>query len=157
MTRDFYLRFSSMAAMLAFFRRPAVQGMIGDLIDPEDASRLRDLRGKAAVVVKSGITVTPATYDGNGVELTPAVMDPRPWLLLRLRHDRVRADERTGTGWVAKSRLVRHIWLTGVRGTKRGVPMARLTLGTGWVEVYSTPGLKREGILPFVIAGGPIW
>ena len=158
MIRDLYFRFKGLAAMRAFLRRAAIQDMIGDMFYQGDGDRTHDLRRNFAyVIIRPGtVTVTPATYDNDGNELTPTVVDPRPWLLLRLLDLIYLRDDRTGTDWTTRSHLVRHIWLTGVRDTKRGVPMARLDFGNNhWVEVYSTRGLVRRGIVPWVIAGGP--
>lgn len=155
--RDTYLRFSSMGAVRAFFRRAATKGMTGDLFDPEDADRLIDTRRNVAhVILKPGtVVITPATHDDDGNELTPAVTDPRIWVVLRFLGDTAERDRGPGSRW-AGSKIIKHIRNNGVAGVKRGVRMARMTFGSNWVEVYHTGDLVERGIVPHVIAGGPM-
>ncbi len=154
--RDTYLRFKDKASVLAFFRRAAVVPVVGDLFHRTEADRLIDTRWNVAhVILKPGeVVITPALVDEDGNETSPAVTDPRIWVVLRFMGDALGRDEGPGSRW-AGSVITQYIRNNGVEEIKRDVRMARLTFGDKWVEVYHGPDLTAAGIVPHVIAGGP--
>lgn len=161
---DIYLRFRDMDSVTEFFGKLDIRGR--RLTDQPDAATwddvdrvdvpLRGIDGAASFVLLGphSVVTTKAIYNEDGVQTWAAVTDDAIWVVLRLLGA---AAEDNGGEWLGSKITADIKGKGGSTGTKRGARMARKTTGSRWVEVYNLEDLVALGIVPHVIAGGPLF
>ncbi len=95
---DLFFRAETPATLRTVIRSAPFRNVVGDLRardeDGNVVSGIRMLPGSVDYVyfAPGSVVITPATYDGNGDIITPAVTDGWCWMQLRLYGDAEAAD-----------------------------------------------------------------
>ncbi len=151
---DLFVRAETPATLRTVIRSAPFRNIIGDLREPNGGGGIRSIPGAVDFVVflPNTVVITPATYDGNGDIITPAVTDAWCWLQLRLSGT-ARSADFEGDPYSVRpdrwdfSRLKRWMKDNGTLRTIRGVSVYEHTLGNGKrIQVWRGAQMEALGV-----------
>ncbi len=156
---DLFFRAQTPATLRTVIRSAPFRNVIGDVRDPDGPGFIQ-IPGSVDWVYfpPNRVVITPATYDGNGDIITPAVTDGWCWMQLRLHGDAEAADDEGENGepdrW-NRSRLKRWMKENGTLRTIRGVRVYEHTLGNGKrIQVWRGAQMEALGVNFHEYCGG---